>query len=242
MRPLQPLVDAANDLNAALRPLRFADPVHTVYNPLEYAAAPHLAYLERYGTGTARVVFLGMNPGPFGMGQTGVPFGDPELVRDFLQVTGPVLQPERVHPKRPIIGCEATRSEVSGRRLWSAIRDHWPSADAFFESHYVANYCPLAFMEEGGRNRTPDKLPREERDPLFAACDLHLRRVVEALQSEWVIGVGRFAEKRALSALAGTDIRIGSVLHPSPASPAANRDWIGQVTAQLQEMGICSSR
>ena len=56
--------------------LDFSGPVTHVYNPLEYARAPHEAYLERWGRGPKRVVLLGMNPGPFGMAQTGVPFGD----------------------------------------------------------------------------------------------------------------------------------------------------------------------
>ena len=123
MTSSHPLIDAANALNQALETLTFAPPVHTVYNPFDYASAPHEDYLRRYGNGTARVIFLGMNPGPFGMAQTGVPFGDPELVRDFLEVSGPVQQPDKVHPKRPIIGCDATRGEVSGRRLWSGV--HW---------------------------------------------------------------------------------------------------------------------
>jgi len=239
MTSSHPLIDAANALNKALETLTFAPPVHTVYNPFDYASAPHEDYLRRYGNGTARVIFLGMNPGPFGMAQTGVPFGDPELVRDFLKVSGPVRQPGQVHPKRPIIGCDATRGEVSGRRLWSGVRDHWKTADAFFEAHFVSNYCPLAFMEESGRNRTPDKLPRAERDALFEVCDAHLRQIVTALQPEWVIGIGRFAEKRARIALKQTETRIGTVLHPSPASPAANRDWLGTAERQLRELGIC---
>lgn len=59
-------------LNANLRQLTFGEPVQYVYNPLEYAWETHRCYVERYCRGGQSVLFLGMNPGPFGMAQTGV--------------------------------------------------------------------------------------------------------------------------------------------------------------------------
>jgi single-strand selective monofunctional uracil DNA glycosylase len=53
-----------------------------------------------------------------------------------------------------------------------------------------------------------------------------------------VVGIGAFAEKRARTALADCQIRIGRILHPSPASPAANRGWAEQATRELRELGI----
>ncbi|MEZ4221601.1 MAG: hypothetical protein R3B13_11790 [Polyangiaceae bacterium] len=232
------LAEISSELSKSLRRLKFASPVSYVYDPLRYAMAPHAAYLERYGTGRKRVVFLGMNPGPFGMAQTGVPFGEVSMVRDFLGITGKVRRPEREHPKRPISGFDCTRSEVSGARLWGWIRDTHRTPDRFFADHFVANYCPLVFMEESGRNRTPDKLPSSEREALYAACDLALQRTVKLLQPEWVIGVGAFAEKRAQQALSGFGVHIATILHPSPASPKANRGWAEQVNAQLAELGL----
>ena len=108
----------------------------------------------------------------------------------------------------------------------------------FFADHFVANYCPLAFLDEGGRNLTPDKLRAADTTPLFAACDEHLRAVVQALQPEWVIGVGDFAARRAQLTLAGGRARFGKVLHPSPASPAANRGWSAAATGQLKALGV----
>jgi single-strand selective monofunctional uracil DNA glycosylase len=238
MSPLDALIGAGEALCGALAPLRFAAPVTHVYNPLVYAREPHLDYLRRYANGRKRIVYLGMNPGPFGMAQTGVPFGEISLVRDFLGVRGQVRKPQREHPKRPIEGFACTRSEVSGARLWGTIQAKHGSALGFFEHAFVANYCPLVFMEETGRNRTPDKLLPKERAKLYAACDQHLREVVAALRPEFVIGVGRFAEKRALDALAGMQLVIGTIPHPSPASPAANRDWAGQAEAALAKLGI----
>ncbi|MBI2307031.1 MAG: single-stranded DNA-binding protein [Rhodocyclales bacterium] len=231
------LIAAARDLSAALAPLRFAAPVSHVYNPLDYARTPHERYLSRYGDSRKRIVFLGMNPGPFGMVQTGVPFGEIEAVRGWMGITAAVDKPAEENPKRPIEGFACERSEVSGRRLWGLFAQRFGTAEAFFAEHFVANYCPLAFFDHG-RNLTPDKLPANETAPLEAACDAHLRALVEALEPEWLIGVGGFAEARAAAALAGMDVRIGRVLHPSPASPAANRGWAEAAEKQLRALGI----
>ena len=235
----QHLIDAARRLSAKVDALAFAPPVSHVYNPLDYAWAPHEKYLRRYGASKKRIVFLGMNPGPFGMVQCGIPFGEIAAARDWLGVEAPVGKPAQENPKRPVEGYACTRSEVSGRRLWGLFAEEFESADAFFAEHFVANYCPLAFFDHG-RNLTPDKLPAHEAAPLYAACDEHLRELVAAVQAEWVVGIGAFAEGRAREALAGTLVRFGRILHPSPASPAANRGWAAAARKQLGELGIWS--
>ena len=218
--------------------LQFSAPTACVYNPLAYARKPHEAYLKQYATQGVAALLLGMNPGPWGMAQTGVPFGEVRLVRDFLGIEATVGQPAVSHPKRPIEGFGCTRSEVSGRRLWGWARDRYLTAAHFSQHFFVANYCPLVFMEESGRNRTPDKLPSEERDRLFEACDEALRRLVAWCQPARVIGVGGFATGRARAALQEQPIPVGTILHPSPASPAANRGWQEQAEQQLQAQGI----
>lgn len=218
--------------------LQFSNPVTCVYNPLIYARKSHEAYLERHAKQGIDALFLGMNPGPWGMAQTGVPFGEVSLVRDFLGINETVNQPPIVHPKRPIEGFACTRSEVSGRRLWGWVQDRFKKASAFNKRFFIANYCPLVFMEESGRNHTPDKLPPHEREPLFRACDEALRRLVEWCQPKCIIGVGKFAESRALAALGKTERAVGTILHPSPASPAANRGWQKQVEKQLKDQGV----
>jgi single-strand selective monofunctional uracil DNA glycosylase len=194
--------------------------------------------LELAGSEKKKTVFLGMNPGPFGMAQTGVPFGEIPSVRDWMGLHGEVKKPNSEHPKRPVEGLDCDKSEVSGRRLWGLFSEKFPNAKDFFKDHFVANYCPLVFMEESGRNRTPDKLPAAEKKTLEKVCDQHLREIVEILEPEWLIGVGGFAKKRAEEALKGLEIKIGTVLHPSPASPAANRGWADAVNKQLIELGI----
>lgn len=232
------LLEASDALVRALARLRFAAPVTHVYQPLEYARAAWVSYLERYGAGPKQVVLVGMNPGPFGMAQTGVPFGEVEEVRDWLRIDAPIGRPRREHPKRPVEGFACTRREVSGQRLWGWARARFEKPERFFTRFFVANYCPLLFLEASGRNRTPDKLPAAERAPLEAACDVALQRTVEILRPRLVVGVGGFAEARARAALAGLGVAIGRIPHPSPASPAANRGWAPQAERALRELGV----
>jgi single-strand selective monofunctional uracil DNA glycosylase len=233
------LIAAARELSRQVDRLEFAAPVTHVYNPLAYVWPAHEEYLRRFGARPKRVIFLGMNPGPFGMVQTGIPFGEIAAVRDWLKITPPVGRPKVEHPKRPVQGFDCRRSEVSGRRLWKLFSSRFGSPDKFFADHFVANYCPLAFCELSGKNVTPDKLSRHEREQLSKACDEHLRRMVKILQPEWLIGVGAFARERGEVAAEGTSIRVGQILHPSPASPKANRqDWGLTATGELVAQGV----
>lgn len=218
--------------------LEFSQPVTHVYNPLEYAWKPYEQYLKRYGAKPKEIILLGMNPGPWGMAQTGVPFGEVETVRDWLNITAPVASPARLHPKRPIQGFECKRREVSGKRLWGWVKKRFGSADIFFKRFFVANYCPLMFFNEKGSNITPNQLRVADRKPLLATCDRALAGMVDNLQPHCVIGIGKFAFERAQSALDGMDVTIGSVTHPSPANPKANRGWEKAAMKDFKKIGI----
>ena len=235
--PLQQLTDAAQHLSAQLGGLVFGPPVTHVYNPLDYAWPLYAAYLRRYANSRKPIVFLGMNPGPFGMVQTGIPFGEIDMVTRWLGLQGKVGKPALENPARPVEGFACPRSEVSGRRLWGLFESRFGHAERFAEQHFVANYCPLAFFDQG-RNLTPDKLPSAESAALLAACDQHLQQLVAALEPDWVVGIGAWAEKRARLALHDKPVKIARILHPSPASPAANRGWAEAATAQLEALGI----
>ena len=234
------LSDISRDLSRRLAPLKFAAPVTHVYDPLDYAWAPHALYLSRYGAGPKEVLLFGMNPGPWGMAQTGVPFGEIAAVRDWLGLEAPVKKPKHEHPARPIEGFACARSEVSGARLWGWAQETFTTPERFFERFFVVNYCPLSFLEASGKNRTPDKLPPAERAPLLAECDKAVVQVVELLKPRVVGGVGAFAEDRLRAALEGSKrkVEIGRVLHPSPASPLANQGWGKQATKALRELGV----
>jgi len=223
---------------ARLQGVSFGAPVTHVYNPLRYARDGYSQYLSRFGGAPKAIVMVGMNPGPFGMAQTGVPFGDASMVSGWMGITAAVAQPEAPHPKRPIDGFACRRGEVSGQRLWGWAQARYGAADAFFEHFFVLNYCPLVFMEASGRNRTPDKLAVQERKPLFAICDEALRQSMALLRPRWVVGIGAFAEKRAIEALGGIDVKIGRISHPSPANPHANRGWAARVDGELAAMGV----
>ena len=231
------LVQISRKLCRAVERLHFGPPVAYVYNPLKYARATHEAYLERFGVAKGRAVLLGMNPGPFGMAQTGVPFGDVASVRDWMGIDGKIDRPPSEHPKRLVTGFACPRAEVSGSRLWGWAKERYGTPERFFARFFVLNYCPLVFMEDTGRNRTPDKLPAAEREPLFSACDRALADAIGELQPAVVVGVGGFAEKRARHVL-GDAVPIGCVLHPSPASPKANRGWAEAVERDLSRLGV----
>ncbi|MEZ6189087.1 MAG: single-stranded DNA-binding protein [Planctomycetota bacterium] len=239
------LAQEARALNRALAPVLEQAPIHGaeyILNPADYAWPLYGSYLERYAPvapGQLEAVFLGMNPGPWGMAQTGVPFGSPDFVRDFLGLEGAVKPPARTHPKRRILGLESPRTEVSGQRLWGGIQACFGTAEAFFAQGFVVNYCPLVFQSETGANLTPDKLPKAFMEPILAACDRWLAGALKALAPKRAIGVGRWAEKRLRDVIAahGLELEVGQILHPSPASPIANRGWLPAARAQLDELG-----
>lgn len=217
-----------------------SDPVSVVYNPLDYAWEVHYNYLRKFGELGAKTIILGMNPGPWGMGQTGVPFGDVTKTTGYLGLSGEVGKPENLHPKRPVIGLDCKRGEVSGTRLWGIIEDIFGSAEMAHQKFFVINHCPLLMFDVKGTNLTPDKLRGDAAKKLLSYCDEHLRSVVKILGAVRVIGVGAYAEKQARKALAGSDVEIIRIPHPSPASPMANRnkgaDWRAAVRNILSNL------
>jgi single-strand selective monofunctional uracil DNA glycosylase len=243
------LIRASRDLSRALGLLPFGRPVTHVYNPLSYARDPWERYLNLYGNGVGKTVFMGMNPGPWGMIQTGIPFGEVDIVSRWLEISGKVGRPAHPHPRRPVEGFSCSRHEVSGRRLWGLFRSRFGTPGIFFSRHLVINYCPLGFFDNRGNNLTPDKLPSRDREPLLALCDHHLARVLAVLRPRFAVGVGNFAAGRLQSVLnensrgsrrsAGLErMTVVRILHPSPASPAANSGWEEKVTRQLVEQGV----
>jgi len=236
------VTEAARKMSLAVSRLEFTEEITHIYNPLEYAWEAHKIYLDRFAANRKKIIFVGMNPGPWGMAQTGVPFGEIDAVINWLGIEAPVSKPETEHPKRPVEGFSCLRSEVSGKRFWSLMKDRFGSPEAFFAENYVANYCPVSFMTETGKNFTPDKLPKEQQNSLFDICDIHLREVADILQAEWMLGVGKFAEKRINTALSkkisSGDIKSGTIIHPSPASPAANRGWAEAVNRKMAAYGL----
>jgi single-strand selective monofunctional uracil DNA glycosylase len=235
MNAPEDLVSVAERLKTRLKRLRFGPPVAYVYNPLEYAWPVARAYYERYGRAPKEVLFVGMNPGPFGMAQTGVPFGEIAAVRDYLGLTGAIVSPRRTHPKRPVQGFDCPRSEISGQRLWSAFAKRYPAAEDFFARAFVLNYCPLLFLGPSAVNITPDKIGKEDRKKMESICDKALAETIRVLTPKHVVGIGNYAAKRA-SKVTGADVIC--MPHPSPASPAANTGWEAAAREALTDAGL----
>ena len=208
-----------------------------VTNPLNYAWQYHESYITQYSGLGAKTLLLGMNPGPYGMAQCGVPFGATEVAKDFLKISGDFTDPEGRHPKRPIQGLDFERQEISGMRLWGLLQQIWNTPEEIHKNVFLVNHCPLLLLGETGRNITPDNISGPALKKLMKACDNHLLSVVKSLGITRVVGVGKYAEKRAKLALQELDIEITTCWHPSPASPLANRndgeDWRNNVKSIL---------
>lgn len=217
------VIRAAQHLGREASALEWHTPSH-VYNPLLYAWSAQREYLNRYGGRRGRVLLLGMNPGPWGMAQTGIPFGTVTAVRDWFRIESKLTEPlPSQHPRYPILGMRCRRHERSGVRIWGWIQRRFGEPDRFFEHFFVWNYCPLLFLRHN-RNLTPEGLSRAETHALVQVCDRALMRVVHALEPIAVVGIGRYAERRA-RALLDQSLPIAYLPHPSPANPTANRDW-----------------
>lgn len=218
--------------------LKFGPPVAHIYNPLEYARSGYDAYLRKYAGGPKEVVLVGMNPGPWGMAQTGVPFGEITLVKDWLGIETPIGRPQKTHPKRPVDGFQCKRREVSGKRLWGWAKKTFVTPENFFSRFFVANYCPLLFIDGDGRNRTPNNIKASERKPLLSICDQALLETIMYFKPRYVVGIGEFAAGRANVTLADPGIIVCRITHPSPANPKANKGWETLIKSELGALGI----
>ena len=151
MNTVDQLKEAARRLSAAcdeaIAGLEASGAVAHATNPLDYAWAHHEQFLDLWGGLGATTLLLGMNPGPWGMAQTGVPFGATQVARDFLRIEGrPLSTPANAHPKRPIVGMDLERQEVSGTRLWNLMEEMYGSPEATFANLFVVNHCPLLLL------------------------------------------------------------------------------------------------
>lgn len=116
----------------------------------------------------------------------------------------------------------------------------FPNPEDFFAEHFVLNFCPLVWMKGTGANLTPDKLPSSEMAPVEELCLDYLTDSIRHLRPSFLVGVGAFAEEKLRKAaeLCGSNAAISRILHPSPASPAANRGWAEAAEKQLLTSGV----
>ena len=159
---------------------------------------------------------------------SGVPFGEVSVVNNWLKINGVVGKPKVEHPKRQIEGLNCKKREVSGERFWNFIKSVSGTPEIFFRNCLVYNHCPLIFMGKSGKNVTPPDMKIDVRNKLLQLCDETLKDVIELYSVKHIVGLGRFAETRAKKVVNDNIIKnvdVSFLIHPSPASPAANKGW-----------------
>ncbi|XP_065566031.1 single-strand selective monofunctional uracil DNA glycosylase-like isoform X1 [Artemia franciscana] len=229
------------ELAGSLLGLNYSDSgVTHIYNPVDYARVPHEIFVTKFCKETISTLLIGMNPGPWGMVQTGVPFGEVSIVRDWLNIIGEVIKPANEHPKRPILGFQCHRSEISGKRFWAFLRDLSGTPERLFETLFMYNYCPLSFMKISGKNVTPPELKLTERKILLSLCDAALLEVIKVLRPKSLLCVGNFVFKQVSGVVkkANLDVKVGLLMHPSPINPRANKNWAEEAKKTFDQLGI----
>ena len=234
------LIKASRQLATRCAAIEFPADINLIYHPLIYAAAPYEEYLRKFAAGPKRNIFIGINPGPWGMVQTGIPFGEINAVQNYLKIRTAAVAPAVNYPELPILGPTCRRAEVSGKRLWGLIAATFPRAEDFFADNLIFNYCPVFFSRVTGGKRvnvTPDKLPRPVREQLYAPCDEFLGQATTLLEPKFLIGVGGFALKRLTEIFPNPDFIISSITHPSPLNAQANKNFSGLAGDKLRALG-----
>ena len=232
------LINLTEAFNNKLNKIHFSF-TGIIYNPLDYAKDNYYEYLQNYVNEYIDNIFLGMNPGPYGMVQTGIPFGEINYVKNYLKINNTVNKPKTEHCKKIITGMNTERSEISGFRFWSLIKSKYQTAELFAEKNAVLNYCPLCFIEntQKGKNITPEMLSKSDKNQINICCDEYLKNIIMLIQPKKLIGIGSYAYKRFCKV---STLPTFYMLHPSPLNPKANKNWIENEKNFLIENGIWS--
>jgi len=237
------VVNATRLLSARLEPVRAALPAAglkavAAIDPTSYAFGNYTRFMQLAASGPRLALFVGMNPGPHGMAQTGIPFGDVDTARVLLGGADTI---------DPLPGLRAAsgaawdckglayhRGEQSGMRLWSALSQLCGSPQAALERCCIVNYCPLYMVGPELENITPSDLPRRHdiTRALEAACDEHLRQLVLGLEVKTVLSFGSYAHASARRALSGFPVDFYTTPHPSPRRGSA-AEWIASALPLL---------
>ena len=209
------IIELYKSLNIELDELKFFPPCFYVYNPLSYCFESFKIYFEYLNTEEEINLFFGINPGPFGMAQTGIPFGDKETVKNYLKIE-PKIDIDKIpkqHPKKQILGLEVKRVEKSGRIFWGVIKEFYPEKYDFFKSNFVLNFCPLCFLDEQGRNITPKVLRKEDQIALYKILEIFMLKLFKLIKIKKLIAIGdeTFSYLNALN----TKLKIQTIIHPA---------------------------
>ncbi|XP_059470377.1 single-strand selective monofunctional uracil DNA glycosylase [Neocloeon triangulifer] len=233
-------------LSGQLKLLKFSDPVFMVYDPVEYAGGIYFQYLQRFCRSPKHLLILGMNPGPWGMGQTGIPFGDVDTVKNYLGLAEfgfLIRQPTQQHPSKIVTGLDCHRKEPSGTKLWGLVKKltNYCPAEIALANIIVHNFCPLIFLKESGCNLTPEELKASnKKEELFNLCSTALYHSLRVLQCSQILCIGKFAEKRAdlMVKKFSLNALVYSIPHPSPRNVSGRVNWEENAMASLSASGL----
>ncbi|XP_047511589.1 single-strand selective monofunctional uracil DNA glycosylase [Pieris napi] len=216
------------DYNESLKNIKLPETVTHVYNPTIYARDTFEMYIRKYCNTKKKIMFFGMNPGPWGMSQTGVPFGEISSVRDWLGIEGCVGKPLEENAARPVRGFDCTRTEVSGKRFWGLFKKLCGFPEVFFETSLVYNYINQQWMNSKGCNITPADFKMSQMESLYNIGDLVFANVLRLYGVETVVAIGRFCLVRAQKAISQyillKNVKVIYLPHPSP-RVVNNNDW-----------------
>ncbi|XP_017774188.1 PREDICTED: single-strand selective monofunctional uracil DNA glycosylase-like [Nicrophorus vespilloides] len=218
-----------------------SEKVEYVYNPLEYAYNGYSQFVKKYLDTSKHILFVGMNPGPYGMCQTGIPFGDVNTVQNWFEINVEVNRPRRECPERPVLGLECKRVEQSGKRLWEYFRKKCGLPEHFFRNAFILNYCPLGFFDANGKNITPNNLKVANKRKIQQICDQYMLHVLQLLECKIVVGIGRYAQERMDNILktSNLDVQLLYMKHPSPLAGTTDQ-WIEDTNKLIQENNLNS--
>lgn len=65
-------LDLIDELNVSLEQLHLPSEIQCIYNPTVYARHTFEIFVQKYCNSKKDIMYFGMNPGPWGMSQTGV--------------------------------------------------------------------------------------------------------------------------------------------------------------------------
>jgi single-strand selective monofunctional uracil DNA glycosylase len=211
-----------------------------IWNPGLYAASWHALFRKEYPASAGCILVFGLNPGPYGMAQTGIPFTDLKRLREHLprlakglerrgcSLAGVGLAPRSLRPYL------SRTFESSAVRVYRFLSRGWGSAEDGWRSVVVANPCSLLFMDAAGENRTPADLvgavsrrtgslvaARRLRERCNALRRLAAREAVRVLSPRGVVLLGKDAQRAmqtGIAPLLGPDSILGWE-HPARAVP-----------------------
>jgi len=160
-----------------------------VWNPALYALDIYQEYLTKFPPEPGAILALGLNPGPYGMAQTGIPFTDCRTASGALgmEMTIPGKAPDDLISRlKKANGKWRGTYERSSLGMYRFLILAWGDIKTAYRNWFVGNPCPLLFLDPERWNVTP--------------ADPRLRRMKEVgeLRQRAVIGFSEILNPRGI--------------------------------------------